>query len=542
MIRILVVDDELIARREIAETLTEVCEMEAETVSNAEDCLDRLREAAANGVPFDAVVLDIFMPGRNGDEIVPEIRRDYPFTAIIMLTAFSSAETARETLRQGVYQYLEKNGSDTERILAPVLRAGVAQHRLKRLRQELLGPSRPSNLYSHAAQVIRETIELPSNFFLVIASPHNDALEICAWDQSGQEIRHEQHLSKDHPLARRIFDERKVVRWQLNKNNDSSQIQPLESKTQSLMAAPIREVGGEPGGFVDLECCVENYCFDEHTKDVLVALAELVALDRGITNRIETAQAQAHAAQISATSKEVAHYIRNAVHVLRSSFGLLRESAALGRTPGESADVLAAKVGQHLQHEDNLDEIEGVLMQMSAIGQELVLAKKPIRLEEAFASREKNYQAMAECAKARFVFTGPAREVWVHADEKQLLRAIDMLVENAVEACTIQPTTEAVVELTLTFDDRYARIFVRDNGPGFTDEERTNLFKAQFSTKANVPLRGIGLFTAKRIVLEHDGRIAARDITPSGAEFTIELPLDRSQSFRSSKPVAGIRL
>ena len=520
MIRVLIVDDEK-SRLKVAAVLTMKCRMEAEAAASAEECLERLKLGADTGKPFDAVVLDIYMPGRHGDEIVQEIRRDYPFMAIIMLTAHSSAETATKTLRQGVYQYLEKTGFDTERILAPVLRAGVAQHRLKQLRQELLGESRVASLYSRAAQVIRETIDLPSNFFLAIASRHNDGLEVSEWDQSGQETQHEKRLPKNHPLAQRILNDRQVVRWKFGETG----IEPVNPKAQALLAAPIRDVGGAPAGFVDLECMTE-YAFDEHAKDVLLALSELVALDRGIQCRIDVESALARADQVSQTSKEVAHYIRNAVHVLRSSFGLLRESAAIWRTPGASPTGLATRIEQHLQNEDNLDEIEGVLMQMAALGQQISILPVPLELKQVFAAREKNYQAMAESAKARFVFNVPLEDVWVQADEKQLLRAVDMLVENAVEACAIEPPAEPVVELSLTCDNRSVYISVRDNGPGFTAEDRAQLFKAQFSTKANIPLRGIGLFTAKRIVLEQDGQIEARDVVPSGAEFIIQLPLD----------------
>ncbi len=522
MIRVLIVDDEPISRREIVETLSAVCSMHAEEADSAEECLLRLKEAADASTPFDAVVLDIYMPGKNGDEIIPMIRSEYPCIAIVMLTAYSAVDTAIKTLRMGAYQYLMKERFDGERTLAPILRAGVAQHRLKHLRQELLGPKRPANLYSHAAQVIRQAIPVPSRFFLAIASPHNNALEVCAWNKAGVETRQERQLEKDHPLAKRIFDERQVVRWKSGEVG----FRPLAPNAKALLAAPIRNIGDISVGFVDLECD-EDFTFDEHTKDVLVALAELVALDRCLQRQIdqEAGEAHARADQISATSKEVAHFIRNAVHVLRSSFGLLQESVQRTRATGASPTVLAAAVERHLQHEDNLDEIEGVLRQMSAIGQEITIELRPLELKQTLTAREKNYQAMAESAKASFVFNIPPGDVWVQGDKKQLLRAVDMLVENAIEASALARQSEAVVELILASDERTAHISVRDNGPGFNAEDRAQLFKAQFSTKDNIPLRGIGLFTANRIVLAHNGSIRPINLEPTGAEFVIELPL-----------------
>ena len=62
-IRVLVVDDEEIARREIPETLREDCGMQADAAASAEECLQRLQQAVLEENSYDAVVLD---PPRSG--------------------------------------------------------------------------------------------------------------------------------------------------------------------------------------------------------------------------------------------------------------------------------------------------------------------------------------------------------------------------------------------------------------------------------------------------------------------------------------------
>jgi putative two-component system response regulator len=57
---------------------------------------------------FDLVLLDIMMPGKSGMEVLDEIVRRYPDTAVIMVTARDSAKTAVEAMRMGAYDYIIK--------------------------------------------------------------------------------------------------------------------------------------------------------------------------------------------------------------------------------------------------------------------------------------------------------------------------------------------------------------------------------------------------------------------------------------------------
>jgi diguanylate cyclase (GGDEF)-like protein len=57
---------------------------------------------------FDVLVLDLYMPGATGLEVVEEAHKTDPMTQAILLTASASVETAVEALRVGVYDYLTK--------------------------------------------------------------------------------------------------------------------------------------------------------------------------------------------------------------------------------------------------------------------------------------------------------------------------------------------------------------------------------------------------------------------------------------------------
>ena len=64
---------------------------------------------------------------------------------------------------------------------------------------------------------------------------------------------------------------------------------------------------------------------------------------------------------------------------------------------------------------------------------------------------------------------------------------------------------------------------VRDNGPGVADEDKLRLFEPYFSTKKSGT--GLGLAIANTVVSDHGGQIRVTDNDPTGAIFTVELPM-----------------
>jgi DNA-binding NtrC family response regulator len=100
--RILVVDDEMIVCESCQRILQEES-YEVECVTSGQEAIERMKET-----PFDIVITDLKMPGVDGMEVLKSIREDYPDTVVIMITGFSTVETAVEAMKLGAFDYIPK--------------------------------------------------------------------------------------------------------------------------------------------------------------------------------------------------------------------------------------------------------------------------------------------------------------------------------------------------------------------------------------------------------------------------------------------------
>ncbi|MBI5491139.1 MAG: response regulator [Deltaproteobacteria bacterium] len=99
---VLLVDDE----REFTTALTKVLRrrgFEVTVAEGGEAALERIAERS-----FDAVVLDVKMPGRDGLDVLSEIKQRSPATEVILLTGHRSVVDERDGLRTGAAAYLLK--------------------------------------------------------------------------------------------------------------------------------------------------------------------------------------------------------------------------------------------------------------------------------------------------------------------------------------------------------------------------------------------------------------------------------------------------
>ncbi|MES1211730.1 MAG: response regulator, partial [Acidobacteriota bacterium] len=57
---------------------------------------------------IDLVLLDLMLPGMNGMQVLKEIRQRWPDQVVVVITAYSSIESAIDAMREGAFHYIPK--------------------------------------------------------------------------------------------------------------------------------------------------------------------------------------------------------------------------------------------------------------------------------------------------------------------------------------------------------------------------------------------------------------------------------------------------
>lgn len=151
MSRILIVDDEQSMRQMVAIALRQ----EGYDVVIAEDGEVASRELQASKV--DVVVSDIKMPGLNGIDLLRFARENSPATEVILMTAYTSTESAIEALRLGAYDYISKpfEIDDLKATVGRALERAELRSQNKLLRRQLSTRHKVGDLIGRSPGMLR---------------------------------------------------------------------------------------------------------------------------------------------------------------------------------------------------------------------------------------------------------------------------------------------------------------------------------------------------------------------------------------------------
>lgn len=114
MTRILIADDHPVVRTGLVELITGSFDNVAFTeASSAQQALEQVWKQ-----DWEAVILDISMPGRNGIEILKELKKARPRIPVLILSMHPEEQFARRALKAGASAYLTKESAPEEVVKA----------------------------------------------------------------------------------------------------------------------------------------------------------------------------------------------------------------------------------------------------------------------------------------------------------------------------------------------------------------------------------------------------------------------------------------
>jgi NarL family two-component system response regulator LiaR len=170
MIKVLIVDDHKVVRQGLRYLLDQ--EDDIEVVGECADGDSAI--AAVHSLAPTVVLLDLFMPGTGGLEVLAEIKNDRPETAVLMLTSSTADEDLLAAVRAGALAYLPKTAG-VDQVVASVRAAARGE--------SLLDPQ-------IAARLVREVRDTrpPRGPLNQLSPRETEVLALLARGRSNREI------------------------------------------------------------------------------------------------------------------------------------------------------------------------------------------------------------------------------------------------------------------------------------------------------------------------------------------------------------------
>jgi len=154
-LRTLVVDDEAPIRKTLGACL-ESTGATVELASDAESALRALRRA-----PVDVAFVDLRLGDQDGLALVPELLDASRSTAVVVITAFATFETAVEAMRRGASDFLPKpfTPAQVRHVLARLVSRRKLEDRVQTL-EDMLDATQPSPVLTTRSTEMRNALDV----------------------------------------------------------------------------------------------------------------------------------------------------------------------------------------------------------------------------------------------------------------------------------------------------------------------------------------------------------------------------------------------
>jgi two-component system sensor histidine kinase/response regulator len=215
----------------------------------------------------------------------------------------------------------------------------------------------------------------------------------------------------------------------------------------------------------------------------------------------------------------ISHHFQNHLAGMQMSAQLL-----LSRVKAD-ADPRLQLLAENIQSSSNQMRIFlKTFLANAAAAHALKIKLEPVSLAEAATRAIQNYEEAAKAKKITIRSAIPAEAVNVLADASALDQVLDNLISNAVKFSP--PGKEVWVSVQRGLRDMECQ--VRDQGAGFTDDDKNKMFhpytRLSARPTAGEPSTGLGLSIAKKLMRAMNGELTCESSAGQGATFILRLP------------------
>lgn len=245
-------------------------------------------------------------------------------------------------------------------------------------------------------------------------------------------------------------------------------------------------------------------------------IGELVEeYNRTLSELVKNAELLARSERESAwreMAKQVAHEIKNPLTPMKLNVQMLERSYRDG------ADDLGERIERTAKNLiEQIDTLSDIATEFSSFAKMPKAEIEQVELIDLLTSAVELH-SQTEKAEVRFE-TDLSQPIMVKADKKQMLRVLNNLIKNGIQA--IPDHQEGSILLRLEREDEMLLISIKDNGSGIPGDVQERIFVPNFTTKSSG--MGLGLAMVKNIIEGMGGRIWFKTKENVGTTFFIKI-------------------
>lgn len=211
-------------------------------------------------------------------------------------------------------------------------------------------------------------------------------------------------------------------------------------------------------------------------------------------------------------ARQVAHEIKNSLTPMRLSVQMLQRNIDNGKATPEQ---ILRTTNTLIEQIDALSDIASSFSRYAKLPEN---HPQPLDLAELIGNVVNLYDN-TENIEFHFNYD-PSQEYTFNGDKTNLNSAFGNLVKNAVQAIGSKP--DGKISADLKTIDKWFIISIKDNGKGIKEEDKSQIFLPNFTTKTGGS--GVGLSLTYNIVQVAGGTISFESEENVGTTFRIELP------------------